>query len=104
MFQIGAQCGLKPNEVLDMSLDVFNAVIRGYSDHIFDLQVVAVHQGYWAGYYGRARKPKNLDTVLKKLLKAKSKDSRKNSQKKVTEVDVETFLKREQERLSKLNK
>ena len=87
-----------------MSLDVFKAVVRGYSDHMFDLQIVAVHQGYWAGYYSRARKPKGLDTVLKKLLKVKSKDISKKSQSKVTEVDVETFLQREQMRLSKLNK
>lgn len=104
MFQIGAQCGLKPDEVLDMSLDVFRAVTRGYSDHLFDLQILAVHQGYWAGYYSRAKKPKGLDTVLKKLLKAKSNDNKKKSHKKATEVDVDTFLMREQIRLSKLNK
>lgn len=103
MFQIGAQCGLKPDEVLDMSLDVFNAVVRGYSDHIFDLQLVAVHQGYWAGYYSRAKKPKGLDIVLKKMLRIKSKDNQKKSQSKVTEVDIETFLQREQIRLSKMN-
>ena len=87
-----------------MSLDVFNAVIRGYTDHIFDLQLVAIHQGYWAGYYGRARKPKGLDIILKKMLKSKSKDTQKKSQSKVTEVDVETFLQREQMRLAQLNK
>lgn len=85
-----------------MSLDVFKAVVRGYSDHIFDLQIVSVHQGYWAGYYSRVKKPKSIDTVLKKLLKVKSKDNQKKSQKKVTEVDVETFLQREQMRLSKI--
>lgn len=104
MFQIGAQCGLKPNEVLDMSLEVFNAVIRGYSDHIFDLQVVAVHQGYWAGYYGRVKKPKSIKSILNNMLKVKSRDNQKKSREKVTEVDVETFLKREQMRLSKINK
>lgn len=87
-----------------MSLDVFRAVVRGYSDHMFDLQILAVHQGYWAGYYGRAKKPKNLDAVLKKLIKLKSKDSSKKSQKKATEIDVDTFLKREQMRLSKISK
>lgn len=89
-----------------MSLDVFRAVVRGYSDHIFDLQIISVHQGYWAGYYSRAKKPKGIDVILKKLLKAKSKskDNQKKSQKKVTDVDVETFLQREQIRLSKINK
>ena len=85
-----------------MSLDVFKAVVRGYSDHIFDLQILSVHQGYWAGYYSRAKKPKSLDTILKKLLKAKSKDHIKKSQKKATDVDVDTFLKREQMRLSQI--
>lgn len=103
LFRIGSQCGLKPDEVLDMSLDMFRAVIQGYSDHIFDLQLVAVHQGYWSGYYNRAKKPKNLETILKKLLKVKEKSEAKpHQQKKVEDVDVETFLAREQMRLSKM--
>ena len=82
-----------------MSLDMFRAVIQGYSDHIFDLQLVAVHQGYWSGYYNRAKKPKNLETILKKLFKAKEKD---NKHKKAEDVDVDTFLAREQMRLSQM--
>ena len=104
MFQIGAQCGLKPNEVLDMSLDVFRAVVRGYNDHIFDLQLLAVQQGYWSGYYNRAKKPKSLEAVLKKMFKTKSKDTQKKSQSEITEEDIETFLQREQLRLSRINK
>ena len=103
MFRIGAQCGLKPNEVLDMSLDMFKAVIQGYSDHIFDLQLVAVHQGYWSGYYNRAKKPKSLGAMLKKMLKAKDKnDGRGYEQKRVEDVDVEKFLAMERLRLSKM--
>ena len=86
-----------------MSLDVFKAVIKGYSDHIFDLQLVAVHQGYWAGYYGRAKKPKGLDIVLKKLFKAKEKnEDRSSKHKKVENVDVEKFLAMERLRLSQI--
>ena len=86
-----------------MSLDVFKAVIKGYSDHIFDLQVVAMHQGYWSGYYNRAKKPKSLDSVLKKMFKAKEKDNGKpHKQKKVEEVDVEGFLAKERLRLSQM--
>lgn len=86
-----------------MSLDMFRAVIQGYSDHIFDLQLVAVHQGYWAGYYGRAKKPKNLESILKKLFKAKEKHEDKSyKQKKVEDVDVEGFLARERLRLSQM--
>ena len=86
-----------------MSLDVFKAVIKGYADHIFDLQLVAVHQGYWSGYYNRAKKPKNLETILKKLFKAKEKnDDSPHKQKKVEDVDVEGFLAMERLRLSKM--
>lgn len=85
-----------------MSLDVFKAVIKGYSDHIFDLQLVAVHQGYWAGYYSRAKKPKNIETILKKLFKAKEKGEDKPKQKKVEDVDVEKFLAMERLRLSQM--
>lgn len=86
-----------------MSLDVLKAVVKGYSDHIFDLQLVAVHQGYWSGYYSRSKKPKNLDTVLKKLFKAKEKgDNRHSKQKKVEDVDVESFLAKERLRLSQM--
>lgn len=86
-----------------MSLDMFKAVVKGYSDHIFDLQLVAVHQGYWAGYYNRAKKPKNLETVLKKLFKAKEKgDDRVGKQKHVDDVDVEGFLAKERMRLSQM--
>ena len=85
-----------------MSLDVFKAVIKGYADHIFDLQLVAVHQGYWAGYFHRAKKPKSLDTILKKLFKAKEKNEGKSTgqRPRAEEVDVEGFLARERLRLS----
>lgn len=86
-----------------MSLDMFKAVVKGYSDHIFDLQLVAVHQGYWSGYYSRAKKPKNLETVLKKLFKAKEKgEDGPHRQKKVEDVDVESFLAKERMRLSQM--
>ena len=86
-----------------MSLDVFKAVINGYSDHIFDLQLVAVHQGYWAGYYGRAKKPKSLESILNKMFKARKKNENNfYKQEKVEDVDVESFLARERLRLSKV--
>lgn len=86
-----------------MSLDVFKAVIEGYSDHIFDLQLVAVHQGYWSGYYNRAKKPKSLETILRKMFNAKEKDKNKSrNHNKVEDVDVETFLARERLRLSQM--
>lgn len=86
-----------------MSLDMFRAVVQGYSDHIFDLQLVSVHQGYWAGYYNRAKKPKSLETILKKLFKAKEKsEDNPYKQQKIEDVDVEGFLAMERLRLSKM--
>lgn len=86
-----------------MSLDVFKAVVQGYSDHIFDLQVVAVHQGYWSGYYNRTKKPKGLDKIIRKMFQTKSKkDSQPDKRTRAEDVDVETFLAREQKRLSQI--
>lgn len=85
-----------------MSLDMFRAVIKGYSDHMFDLQLIAVHQGYWSGYYNRAKKPKNLETILKKMFRVREKSDDSRKQKKVEDVDVEGFLAMERLRLSKM--
>ena len=102
LFRIGGQCGLKPNEVLDMSLDMFQAYVTGYSDRLFDQQVLAVQAGYWAGYYSKAKHPKNIKTILTSMLQ-----QRQRSEKRVNtpapDVDVEAFLAMEQrfkERLS----
>ena len=46
LFKVGSQCGVMPNDVLDMSLDMFNAVVEGYSEHLTDMQEIAVHNGY----------------------------------------------------------
>lgn len=66
MWEIGAQCGLKPDEVLDMTLPMFRAFIRGYDDHMFSLQRIAVISGFYSGYY-MSSKPKPLDQVLQQL-------------------------------------
>lgn len=86
-----------------MSVDVLRAYIGGYTDHIFDLQLVAVHQGYWSGYYNRAKKPKGVETVLKKLFKARDKQAGKTPERtRMEDVDVESFLAKEQLRLSQM--
>ena len=66
------QIGLKPNEVLDMSLDMFKACSKGYTDYLFDLQLLSVQQGYWAGYYTKARKPKSLKSIIEKMVRDKN--------------------------------
>lgn len=85
-----------------MSLDMLRAVIRGYTDHIFDLEIVAVYQGYWSGYYSRAKKPKTTKTIIEKMFRSKEKNSKTSKQTPAEEVDVETFLAREQKRLSQM--
>ena len=86
------QIGLKPDEVLDMSLDVFQACARGYADHIFDLQLVGVQQGYWAGYYSSAKKPKPLKYIMDKLFKARRKGEHDAQTVEKPDVDVDAFL------------
>lgn len=79
-----------------MPLDVFRACISGYSDHIFDLQILGVQQGYWAGYYTRTRKSKPLQRVIEKMMQAKTRHNEKTASN-VTkpEVDVAAFMETE---------
>ena len=74
---------------------MFNAYVDGYSDRLFDQQIIAVQAGYWAGYYSKAKHPKNIKTILTTMLR-----KRQNAEKKVKapapEVDVEAFLAMEQ--------
>lgn len=82
-----------------MSMDVLRAVIQGYSDRMFDMQLLTVHQGYWSGYFNKARKPKSLESLLKKMLNARNKKERKNSgHPHAEDVDVAAFLEREHKR------
>ena len=91
-----------------MSLDVFNACIKGYSNRLFDLQIISVQTGYWAGYFTRAKKPKSLKSILNSMVKAKSKEDKSSDKSiKAPEVDVDAFLAMEQrfqERRLKQNK
>jgi hypothetical protein len=100
LFRVGAQIGLKPDEVLDTTLDVLKAMIQGYSDHIFDLQLVCTQAGYWAGYYSRAKKPKSIKQIVSTMLRGKEAEERKHSKSKNAvkpEVDVEAFLEMERQ-------
>ncbi len=86
------QIGLKPDEVLDMSLDVFRACSKGYQDRVFDQQLLGVQTGYWAGYYQRAKKPTPLKSIIEKMLRRRDTEEARAKQKHVDEVDVEAFL------------
>lgn len=90
-----------------MNLVTLMAFIEGYQEHLFDLKCIAVYQGYWAGYYSKAKKPMQLSAVLNRLLSEHRKASKKKKGKKpspLTDVDVDAFLERERNFKSKLNK
>ena len=94
------QIGLKPSEVLDMSLDTFRACSRGYSARMFDMQILGVQQGYWAGYYSRTKKPKSVKSIVDKMVREKSRPTKQEK----PDVDVEAFLKMEEQFNKRLNK
>lgn len=76
-----------------MSFPIFDAYVRGYEDHLLDLQLLSAHAGFWSGYYSRAKKPKKLESVLKSILKRSSRSGKSSSH--ADDVDVEGFLARE---------
>lgn len=57
-----------------MNIPMFQAYIDGYQEHLFDLQCLAVHQGYWAGYY-QSRKPKSANTVIERMIRDHKKET-----------------------------
>lgn len=86
-----------------MNIPMLQACIEGYQEHLFDMQCIAVHQGYWAGYF-QSKKPKSANYILERLNREHKKERRKASGKKLTkpEVDVEKFLQREERRMAYL--
>lgn len=79
-----------------MNIDTLNAVILGYQDRLFDQQCLAVHQGFWAGYYSiRTKRPKPVTTILNTMFKSKMKSQNKRVH--ADEVDVDAFLAMEAE-------
>ena len=83
-----------------MSLDVFRACSRGYSARMFDMQILGVQQGYWAGYYSRTKKPKSVKSIVDKMVREKSRSTKQEK----PDVDVEAFLKMEEQFNKRLNK
>lgn len=79
-----------------MNIDTLNAVIQGYQDRLFDQQCIAVHQGFWAGYYSiRTKRPKPVATILNTMFRNRMKAQ--NKQPHADEVDVDAFLAMEAE-------
>lgn len=82
-------------------MDMFRAVMQGYSDRLFDLQLLGVQQGYWSGYYGRAKKPKQPSGILRKMYRERQ-HSAKPGKRNVPDVDVEAFKATEQQFWSRM--
>ena len=95
-----------PDQVLDMSFPMFQAVIDGYQEHLFDLKCLTVYIGYWTGHYNNAKKPKPLSKVLHQLLVEHKKEKKKQQVGKVDKpaVDVEEFLRRESYFKARMNR
>lgn len=89
---MGGQCGLKPEEVLDMSLDVFQAYVKGYGDRLFDQQIVALQSGYWSAYYANAKHPKPMHKIAEDMMKRRKNEDAKKLSAPKPDVDVEAFL------------
>lgn len=85
-----------------MNIPMLRAYVQGYQEHLFDLQCLAVHQGYWAGYY-RSRKPKSAKTILNRMVREHEKAVKKASGKSKyipkPEVDLDRFMQLEAKRM-----
>ena len=71
-------------------MDMFKAAVDGFSDRLFEYQVLAVHVGFWSGYYSNASHPRSLDSVVTSMRNK----HKANGQGQVhsEDVDVEAFL------------
>lgn len=71
------------------------------------MQCLAVHQGYWAGYY-QSRKPKSANSILDKMIrdhvKAIKRRNKKDQHIPKPEVDVDRFMRLEEKRMAYLAK
>ena len=95
------QCGLKPDEVLNMSMDMFQSCLQGYSDLLFDQQLLGLQSGYWAGYYGNPnmKRPKPLKQIIQMLVRNKEKADKqlKGAVINKPEVNVDAYLELERQ-------
>lgn len=80
-----------------MSLDVFTAYTKGYSDRLLDQQILAMQTGHWAAYFVGSKHPKSPKELAEKMCNEHKKLDAKleNPAAPRPEVDVEGFLERE---------
>lgn len=84
-----------------MSLDVFNALVRGYNDRLIDQQALAAQAGYWSSYY-RSKHPKKISDLVSSIVE--SKFARPRGTVETSEEDVLLFEKRELYRMTTYNR
>lgn len=101
LFRLGYNIGLLPEQVLDMSLDVFNTLVEGYSDRLVDLQSIAAQTGYWSGYY-QTKRPRKIKDVVNSILKNKERKQIRKQKTATTEDDILKFQERELRRIATL--
>lgn len=88
---MGYQIGLTPDQVLDMSLSMFNACVEGYTNRLLDQRILGVYQGFWAGYYNRVKRPTPPATVAQRITKQAASKKSSQSTKARPDVDVAAF-------------
>lgn len=49
-----------------MNAGQFQACVAGYTEHLLDMQELAAHQGYWAGYF-QSKSPKSLQAIIQEM-------------------------------------
>lgn len=101
LFRLGYNIGLKPDEVLDCTIDVFNAIVLGYNDYIVDQQALGAQIGYWSAYF-QSRKPKRLSKIVESILHSKYSKSQETAI--TTDSDIQKFKERELRRMATYSK
>lgn len=98
---MGSHAGIKPNDVLDMTMEELQAFLDGFNNRLMDQHVQAINSGYWAGYYTNSgRKAKAPATHIKKLMQAGTKKKRKTAGDEGMEQQVARFEALERKRLN----
>lgn len=93
---------MKPNEILDMSLDMVQAAIKGYGDAILDQQIIALQAGYWSAYYSGVKHPKPVSKIAEDMVRRHKQQDAKAALKPKPDVNVEAYLEMEAQFQAKL--
>lgn len=86
---------MKPQEILDMSLDMVQAVIKGYGDAVLDQQILALQSGYWSAYYSGAKHPKPVRKIAEDMVSRHTQQDAKKLSAPKPDVDVDAYLEME---------